>query len=432
MIERYSRKELSSLWSLEHKYEVWLQVELAHLEVLAEEGWVASKVVQTIRKKAKIDVQKISQTEKKVKHDVIAFLTVIAESVGEELPWLHYGLTSSDVVDSAFAILLRESLDKIINEIHGFLKILKDKSDEYKKVICVGRTHGIHAEPTSFGLKFVLWHAAMARSLERLKGAKEHIAFGKFSGAVGNFAHLSPSQEEKICKKLGLKPEPISTQIIPRDRHAEVFSVLAILASTLEQIALEIRHLQRTEVSEVEEPFEAGQKGSSAMPHKKNPIGCENITGLARLVRSYAEAAFQNIALWHERDISHSSVERVIAPDATVLVDFMLHRLGEILKKLVIHPDKMMENVNKTQGLIYSQQVLLTLTQKGVDRKKAYGWVQVNALSAWQHQQNFLEVLSKDENILTVLSMKELKECFEPKNYLKHIDTIYKRVFHED
>jgi len=434
MIDRYTRPRMGKLWSLETKYKKWLQVELAHCEVLAEEGLIPKDAWAVIQKKASFEVSEIEAIEKKVKHDVIAFLTNVGSKIGPESRYLHFGLTSSDVLDTAFALLLKESAQNILDEIKKLTKVLKDKAFEYKDLVTVGRSHGVHAEPTSFGLKFALWYAEMVRNYHRLKNAQQSISFGKFSGAVGNFSYLMPDSEEKICKKLELNFAPISTQVIQRDRHAEFFSTLAILAGTLEKIALEIRHLQRTEVLEVEEPFGEGQKGSSAMPHKKNPVGCENITGLARLVRAYAQASLENMALWHERDISHSSVERVVGPDSTILIDFMIDRLTGILKDLVVHKENISKNLEKTKGLIYSQRVLLALTQKGVERQKAYEVVQRHALVAWQKegsqtQTSFLDLLSRDPEIQKYISEKELKECFNPAQYLKHVAQIYRRVF---
>lgn len=430
MIDRYTREKLSKLWNSHAKFQKWLDVELAHCTILAEEGIIPREVLPKIREKAAFDVAEIEELEKIVKHDVIAFITHVSQRIGPEGRYLHYGLTSSDVLDTSFALLLKDALSIILDGVSELLTILKEKAFQYKHLSTIGRSHGIHAEPTSFGLKFALWYEEMKRNEERLNRAKEVIGYGKFSGAVGNFSHLAPQIEEKICEKLGLKPDPISTQIIQRDRHAEVFSTLAIVAGTIEKIAVEIRHLQRTEVLEVEEPFSAGQKGSSAMPHKKNPIMSENLTGLARLVRSYAQAAFENMALWHERDISHSSVERVIAPDATSLVDFMIHRLAEVIKGLIVYEDHITENLNKTQGLIYSQKVLLALTKKNVERQKAYEWVQKHALEAWNQKVSFRDLLQKDPNVKEILSTKELEDCFNPEAYLKHVDDIYGRVFH--
>jgi len=423
---------MARLWSLENKYQTWLQVELAHLEVLAEKGLIPKQAFQDISKNAKFDVSEILKLEEKVKHDVIAFITNVSENLGENGKYLHYGLTSSDVLDTAFALNLKQALQNILDEINSLQAVLKEKAYHYKNLTSVGRSHGIHAEPTSFGLKFALWYAEMKRNIHRLEQAKEGISFGKFSGAVGTFAHLSPQIEAKICEKLGLKPDPITTQVIQRDRHADVFSQLAILAGSLEKIALEIRHLQRTEVLEVEEPFTKGQKGSSAMPHKKNPIASENITGLARLVRSYAQASLENIALWHERDISHSSVERVIGPDSTILCDFMVSRLAKILEDLVVHEKNVTENLNKTHGLIYSQRVLLALNEKGVERQTAYEWIQQHAMVSWEEKKDFYLLLKEDKNISEVLTETELKNCFDPKQYLKHVDEIYQRVFQNE
>ena len=434
MINRYTRPRMGHLWSTEAKYKKWLQIELAHVDVLAEEGQIPKEAAATIQKKAAFGISEIEALEKKVKHDVIAFITNVSEKIGPEGRYLHFGLTSSDVLDTGLALLLKESAQHILDEIKLLMKVLKDRAYDTKDLVTVGRSHGIHAEPTSFGLKFALWYQEMVRNYNRLKKAQQTIAYGKFSGAVGNFAYLTPQIEEKICKKLELNFTPVSTQVIQRDRHAEFFSTLAIIAGTIEKMATEIRHLQRTEVGEVEEPFMEGQKGSSAMPHKKNPILCENLTGLARLVRSYAMASFEDMALWHERDISHSSVERVIAPDSTILVDFMVARIREVLEGLVIHKDTVEANVHKTQGLIFSQRVLLALTQKNIankniDRQKAYEWVKEHGLTAWKNKTSFYDLLSNDKRIREYLSEKELKGCFNPKHYLKHVSQIYRRVF---
>lgn len=420
---------MQKLWNPESKYRKWLEIELVQSEVLSEEGVIPKDAYATIREKASFNVSAIDTIEKKVKHDVIAFLTDVSQRVGNEARYLHYGMTSSDLLDTSFALMLREAAQMILEGLDELQHVLKEKALLYKKVVCVGRTHGVHAEPTSFGLKFALWYAEMARNRERIQSAQAMISYGKFSGAVGNYAYLTPEIEEKICKKLGLKPDPISTQVIQRDRHAQFFSTLAIVAGSIEKIVLEIRHLQRTEVFEAEEPFAKGQKGSSSMPHKRNPILSENLTGLARLVRANAQAALENIALWHERDISHSSVERVIAPDSTTLVDFMIHRLTELLKDLVVYEDRMRENLDKSYGLIFSQRVLLTLTEKGVSREKAYEWVQKNAMLSWEEKTPFLEHMLKDSEVREVLSEDEIKGCFKVEHYLKYVDHIYQRVF---
>lgn len=434
MISRYTRPRIGKLWSPETRYKTWLNVELAHLKVLGGEGIVPKDAVETIQAKAStidfsLAIREIDEIEKKVKHDVIAFLTYVSSKLGAEGRYLHFGLTSSDLLDTSLALLLKEAAQQILDGLKELLKILKAKAFQYKELVTIGRTHGIHAEPTSFGLKFVLWYAEMTRNYHRIKKGQATIGYGKFSGAVGNFAYLTPEIEEKICKELQLNFAPVSTQVIQRDRHAEYFSSLAILAGSIEKIALELRHLSRTEIFEVEEPFSQGQKGSSAMPHKKNPIGSENLTGLARIVRANSGAALENIALWHERDISHSSVERIIAPDSTILVDTMIHRLTEILKDLVVHEDRVCENVEKTHGVIYSQQVLLRLTEKGISRESAYQWIQKNAFMAIENKRHFLACLLEDADIRGVLSETELKGCFDNAAYVKHVETIYKRVF---
>jgi len=354
MISRYTRPEMGRIWEDENRYAKWLEVEIAACEAMAEEGLVPGEAVQNIRKKAAFSVERILEIEEETKHDIIAFLTNLEEHVGPDSRYIHLGLTSSDVLDTSFALLLMEAMERIIQDVRDFAKVIKDRAFEHKYTVTIGRSHGIHAEPTTFGLKLAVWFSEMNRNLKRLTEANDIIGYGKLSGAVGTFANVSPKVESLACKKLGLKPADISTQVIQRDRHAQYFTSLAILAGTLEKIAVEIRHLQRTEVLEAEEPFAKGQKGSSAMPHKKNPIGCENISGLARLVRSNCLAAMENMALWHERDISHSSVERVIAPDSTILIDYMLHRLTGIISGLVVHPDRMTENLNKTKGRIFS------------------------------------------------------------------------------
>lgn len=433
MIERYTLPRMGNLWSLEKRYKTWLAVELAHLKVLAREGIVPKEAFEAIQSKAKtIDWvpahREMGEIEKKVKHDVIAFLTYVGSKLGPDARYLHFGLTSSDLLDTSFALLLKEASQQILLGLKELLKVLKQKAFQYKGLVTIGRTHGMHAETTSFGLKFALWYAEMTRNYHRVKKGQAAVGYGKFSGAVGNFAYLTPEIEEKICRELGLNFAPVSTQIIQRDRHAEYFSTLAILAGSLEKIALELRHLQRTEVGEVEEPFSEGQKGSSAMPHKKNPIGSENLAGLSRLVRANAGAALENIALWHERDISHSSVERVIAPDSTILVDFMIHRLIEILKDLIVHEERVRKNAQMSDG-IYSQRVLLALTEKGISREEAYRWMQRNAFLALEKQRPLLDCLMEDRDIRVSLSDAELRECFSVEPYLRHLDEIYKRVF---
>lgn len=429
LIPRYTRAEMAKIWELENKFQKWLEIEVAVCEAWAELGEIPKKALEVIKKKARFDTKRIDEIEKTVKHDVIAFLTSVAENVGPDSRYIHMGLTSSDVLDTSLAILMRESADIIINDIKGLMAVLKANAYKYKETPQIGRTHGIHAEPITFGLKFALWYDEMNRNLIRMKTARDAINYGKISGVVGTFASVPPFVERYVCKKLGLKPEPISTQIIQRDRHAEFMNTLALIAGSIEKIALEIRHLQRTEVLEAEEPFEKGQKGSSAMPHKRNPIGCENLCGLARVVRSNAIAAMENIALWHERDISHSSVERVIIPDSTILVDYMLQRLTGILKGLHVYPQRILENINRSYGLHNSQRVLLKLIERGVSRESAYKIVQKNAMHSWMERKDFKEILKKDKEIKKYLSLDEIERLFDLSYYLKNVDYIFKRVF---
>jgi adenylosuccinate lyase len=420
---------MGRIWETENRFAKWLEVEIAACEAMAEQGLIPQKAVKNIKKKARFDVDRILEIEEKTKHDIIAFLTNVEEHVGPDSRFIHMGLTSSDILDTSFAMLLKEAMALIIEDVKGFMAVIKVRAFEHKNTVMIGRSHGIHAEPITFGLKLAVWHAEMNRNLKRLEAALDTISYGKLSGAVGTFANVSPAVEASACKKLGLKPAEISTQILQRDRHAEYFTALAILAGTMEKIAVEIRHLQRTEVLEAEEPFEKGQKGSSAMPHKKNPIGCENIAGLARLVRSNALAAMENMALWHERDISHSSVERVIGPDSTILIDYMLHRLSRIVKSLVVYPDHMTENLNKMKGLIYSQQVLLKLADRGLERQEAYEMVQRNALKVWETGREFQSLLLQDKEIRKHLKKEEITEIFSLEYHLKHVEDIFQRVF---
>ncbi len=380
MIDRYTRPEMGRIWESENRYAKWLQVEIVACEAMAKEGLIPQQAFDNIKSKANFSVERILEIEEETKHDVIAFLTSVAEYVGPDSRYIHLGLTSSDILDTSFALLLREAMELIIRETSAFMEVIKEKAQEHKYTVMIGRSHGIHAEPITFGLKLAVWYAEMKRHLRRLEEALAVISYGKLSGAVGTFANVSPKIEAFVCNKLGLKPAEISTQILQRDRHAQYFSSLAILAGSLEKISIEIRHLQRTEVLEAEEAFEKGQKGSSAMPHKKNPIGSENISGLARLVRSNSLAAMENMALWHERDISHSSVERVIGPDSTILIDYMLHRLSKIIKNLEVYPKQMADNLNKLKGLIYSQQVLMKLASLGLSREMAY------EIAQYEHQ----------------------------------------------
>ncbi|MFH1293002.1 MAG: adenylosuccinate lyase [Pseudomonadota bacterium] len=429
MISRYTRPEMGRIWEPENLYAKWLEVEIAACEAMAQEGLVPEEALENIKKNAAFSVGRILEIEEETKHDVIAFLTNVAEHVGPDSRYIHLGLTSSDILDTSFALLLKQAMDIIVQDLQELMDVIRTRAMEHKYTAMIGRSHGIHAEPITFGLKLAVWYSEMKRNLKRLVEARDVISYGKLSGAVGTFANTSPKIEALVCKKLGLRPEEISTQIIQRDRHAQYFSSLAILAGTLEKIAVEIRHLQRTEVLEVEEPFAKGQKGSSAMPHKKNPIGCENISGLARRVRSNSLAAMENMPLWHERDISHSSVERVIAPDSTILIDYMLHRLTGILRGLVVHADRMAENLKKMKGLIFSQQLLLKLAGKGLERQTAYVMVQRNAMKVWETGQEFKDLIMEDQEIGGYLSKSEIEEIFDLDYHVKHVDDIFERVF---
>jgi len=431
MIERYTRPEMGALWTQEAKYQAWLQVELAACRALAQQGEIPADALSEIEAKANYDVARIDAIEKEVKHDVIAFLTSLAEFVGPASRYIHKGLTSSDVVDTGFALQLRNSGRLLLQGLERLDHALVNLAWKYKDTIMIGRSHGIHAEPVTFGLKVAVWRAECRRNLERLAQATAQISVGMLSGAVGTFANISPEIEEMVCAELGLIPEAASTQVISRDRHAHFFGTLAIIAGSIEKIAVEIRHLQRTEVLEVEEPFTVGQKGSSAMPHKRNPILSENLTGLARLLRGYAGMALEDIALWHERDISHSSVERVIGPDACIVLDFMLHRVSALLEGLVVYPEHMLQNLQKMHGLIFSQRVLLRLTEKGMLREDAYRVVQKNAMRVWQDGLDFQELLAQDPEIQRHLTPSELAELFDLSYHTKEIDRIFARVFPE-
>lgn len=431
MIERYTNPEMGKVWDLKAKYEAWYAVELAALEAMTEQGIVPPEALEAIRKVTVVlDPARIDEIEQVTRHDVIAFLTHIEEQAGEAARWIHYGMTSSDVLDTAFALQLKQANAMIEQDIRDLLVVLKRRAMEHRHTVMVGRSHGIHAEPITFGLVVALWYAEMERNLERFCHAAADVAVGMVSGAVGTFANTPPAVEEAVCAKLGLVPEPVSNQVIQRDRHAQYFCTLAVLAATVEKIAVQIRHMQRTEVREVEEAFGKGQKGSSAMPHKRNPIGSENLSGLARLVRGNAVAALENVALWHERDISHSSVERVIGPDSTILVDYMLKRLTRMLDGLVVFPQNMQKNLNLTRGLIFSQKILLDVVPKGVPRQKAYEIVQRNAMRVWQDESLTLQqALCSDDDLLAYLSPEQIGESFALDYHLKHVDTIFARVF---
>jgi adenylosuccinate lyase len=420
---------MSKIWSEEAKYENWLRIEIAVSEAWAEIGRIPHEALVRIKDRAGFDMKRIDELEKTLKHDVIAFLTAVAEYVGEDSRYIHLGLTSSDVLDTAFALQLRDAAAIIVEDIEKVIEVLRKLAFKHKYTHMIGRTHGIHAEPTTLGLVFALWYDEMKRNLERMERAREVVSVGKISGAVGTFANVPPFVEEYVCRTLGLKPARISTQIVQRDIHAEYFLTLGIIAATIEKIALQIRHFQRTEVLEIEEPFTEGQKGSSAMPHKRNPILSENLCGLSRLVRSYGVSALENIPLWHERDISHSSVERVIGPDATILVDFMLYRLRSLLEALEIYPENMEKNLWLTRGLIFSEKVLLKLVDKGLSREEAYDILQRNAMKSWKEKENFKDLLLNDKQIRIHLSPEEIEECFNVAHDLKNVDYIFERVF---
>jgi adenylosuccinate lyase len=428
MIERYSRPEMARLWTSEAKYDSWLRVELAVCEVYARRGVVPGDALNRIKARAKVDPQRIDEIEATTRHDVIAFLTNLEESIGPDSRYVHIGMTSSDVLDTALALQLQQASGLILAGLERLRAALRALALAHKTTLCVGRSHGIHAEPMTFGLKAALWYAEAGRNLERMRRARETVRVGKISGAVGTFAHIDPDVEEEACHLLGLEPAPISSQIVQRDRHAEFMATLAIVAASLEKIAVEVRALQRTEIGEVEEPFAEGQKGSSAMPHKRNPVSSENITGLARLVRANAGAALENVALWHERDISHSSVERVILPDSTTLLDYMLNRYAGVLEGLRVYPERMRENMERSFGLMYSQRVLLRLTEVGLARQPAYEIVQRNAMRAWTERRPFQELLAADPEVTAHLTPAALAECFDPAWYLRNVDAIYRRL----
>jgi len=432
VISRYTREELEKIWSDENRYSKWLDVEIAACEAWARLGKIPQKSFENIRENSRFTVERIEEIEAVTRHDVIAFVSCVGEYVGDDARYIHMGLTSSDVLDTAYALLLKESSEVIIDDITALMVSLKEKAFAYKQTPAMGRSHGIHAEPITFGMKFALWYAEMERNLNRMVQAKEMISYGKISGAVGTFANVPPEVEEHVCTKLGLKPAPISTQVLQRDRHAQFFAAIAIVGATLEKIAVEIRHLQRTEVLEAMEPFGKGQKGSSAMPHKKNPILSENITGMARLLRGYCVSALENVALWHERDISHSSVERVIGPDATTILDFSLKRMQGLIEGLVVYPENIQKNLDITKGLWHSQGVLLALVEKGIARDMAYQWVQRNALEVWENKSDFQELLKNDPDVLGVLGKEGIADLFDISHHLAYVDTIFERVFHEE
>lgn len=434
MIPRYTRKEMAQIWEPQTRFRIWFEIEAYATDALAELGVVpkeAAAVIWEKGKDAEFDVARIDEIEAVTKHDVIAFLTHLAEIVGPEARFVHQGMTSSDVLDTCLNVQLARAADLLIEDVDGLLAALKRRAFEHKNTVCIGRSHGIHAEPTTFGIKLAQAHAEFQRGRERLVMARKEIATCAISGAVGTFANIDPRVEDYVAEKMGLTPEPVSTQVIPRDRHAMYFAALAVVASSIERLATEIRHLQRTEVLEAEEYFSPGQKGSSAMPHKRNPVLTENLTGLARLVRSAVIPALENVALWHERDISHSSVERGIGPDATIHLDFALKRLTGVIDKLLVYPENMQRNLDRLGGLVHSQRVLLALTQKGMSREESYAAVQRNAMPVWRGEGNFLDLLKKDKDVSALLSAAELESLFDLGYHTKHVDTIFRRVFGE-
>ncbi|WP_281884595.1 adenylosuccinate lyase [Paenibacillus sp. YYML68] len=428
MIDRYTRPEMGNIWTEENKFKAWLEVELLSCEAWAELGVIPKEDVVELRKNASFNIERIYEIEQETRHDVIAFTRAVSETVGPERKWVHYGLTSTDVVDTALGYLLRQANEIIEKDIVSFIDILRDKAIAYKDTPMMGRTHGVHAEPTTFGLKMALWYEEMKRNLERFRHAADGVQFGKISGAVGTYANIDPFVEQYVCDKLGTKAAPISTQTLQRDRHAEYMATLALVATSLDKFATEIRALQKSEFREVEEPFAKGQKGSSAMPHKRNPIGCESISGLARVIRGHMISAYENVTLWHERDISHSSVERVILPDATILLNYMLNRLGNIIKNLTVFPENMKRNMQSTYGVPFSGRVMTKLIDKGFSREQAYDTVQPRAMQAWEEQRSFRDIVLSTSAITDVLSADEIDDAFNPSWHLKHVDTIFKRL----
>ena len=420
---------MASIWEPKNKFKIWLKIEVLACEALAKRGEIPKSALKDIQEKSDFKVERIDEIEREVKHDVIAFLTCVAEYVGDSARYMHLGMTSSDVLDTALAVQLKQASNLILKELKAFQTVLKNQALKHKMTPVMGRSHGIHAEPLTFGLKVANWYEEVGRNIERLKRARQSISYGQVSGAVGTFACIHPEVEEYVCSKLGLKAAPVSTQIIQRDRHAEFFTTLAIVAGTIDKIATEIRHLQRTEVLEVEEFFSSGQKGSSAMPHKRNPVVSEQMCGLARMVRSNAFAALENMPLWHERDISHSSVERVIGPDSTILIHYMLRKMTNMMEHLIVYPKNMMRNLEKTEGLIFSQSVLLALVEKGISREEAYSLVQKNAMQSWTKGKDFLALLKKDKKVSSLLTKKEIEKIFNLKAQFKNVDIIFKRIF---
>ncbi len=428
MIGRYTRPEMGAIWTEENRFKAWLEVEILACEAWAELGDIPKEDVQKIRENASFDIERINEIEQETRHDVVAFTRAVSETLGEERKWVHYGLTSTDVVDTALSYLIKQANSILLQDLENFVEILRNKAKEHKYTVMMGRTHGVHAEPTTFGLKLALWYEEMKRNLERFKQAASGVEFGKMSGAVGTYANINPFVESYVCEKLGLQPAPISTQTLQRDRHAHYMAAISLIATSIEKFAVEIRGLQKSETREVEEFFAKGQKGSSAMPHKRNPIGSENMTGLARVIRGHMLTAYENVPLWHERDISHSSAERIILPDATIALNYMLNRFGNIVKNLTVFPENMKRNMDRTLGLIYSQRVLLALIDKGMAREEAYDVVQPRAMEAWEKQVAFRSLVEADETISARLSAEEIEDCFDYNYHIKHVDTIFDRL----
>ena len=429
MIKRYTNPEMGAIWSDQRRYETWLEVELAAADAMAEAGIIPADAARELRSRAAFDIARIEEIEQVTQHDVIAFTTAVAEKAGPSARWLHFGLTSSDVLDTAQAIQMRQAADLIVKGIATLMDAVRQRAEEHRRTAMIGRTHGVHAEPMTLGVKLALWYAELQRNLDRVLRARDIVSVGKISGAVGMFAHLDPSIEARVCARLGLQPAPVSSQVIQRDRHAELLTALAITGASLEKFAVEIRGLQKTEIGEVEEPFGKGQKGSSAMPHKRNPIGSEQVTGLARLLRGNALAAIENVALWHERDISHSSVERVILPDSFIALDHMLRRFTRIVKGMVVYPERMKENLERSRGVVFSGTVLLELAQRGISREQAYEWVQRNAMRSFHEQKPFKELLLADPDVARVLTRQDVERSFDLDHQLRNVDRIFERVF---
>lgn len=428
MIERYTRPEMGNIWTETNRFNAWLEVEILACEAWSELGVIPKEDVQLLRENATFNVDRINEIEKDTRHDVVAFTRAVSETLGEERKWVHYGLTSTDVVDTALSYVIKQANDILSKDLNNFVEILKNKAKEHKYTVQMGRTHGVHAEPTTFGLKLALWYQEMKRNVERFDEARKNIEVGKISGAVGTYANIDPFVEKFVCEKLGLEAAPISTQTLRRDRHAHYMSTLALIATSIEKFAVEIRGLQKSETREVEEFFAKGQKGSSAMPHKRNPIGSENMTGMARVIRGYMMTAYENVALWHERDISHSSAERIILPDATIALNYMLNRFSNIVKNLTVYPENMKRNMDRTLGLIFSQRVLLSLIDKGLVREEAYDTVQPKAMEAWELQVPFRSLIEKDDKITSLLTKEELDDCFDATHHLKNVDVIFDRL----